>query len=347
LFGLYPAETRYFWNQLTEREKQLFAIIYDGVANYEEVIELPEDYFTVEELVRVRFVVDNDCPELIQYHNMGYSGTSEAWPEYYYDRAEGQRRFGIVKTKTAALNAQAQRKGTEFERELLIYRYIIENMEYDGQYREVQTADGVFVNERGVCASYASAMALSCRMAGIPCFVISGYGYDDDDLLREHSEENAHAWNAVQIGGKWYYADPTWDDPTYEDGGSAPEYAIDFPEYFNVNEAFMSQSHERDQEKYADWNMPVFTATDAEYYKVMMNDYIVVGHWSDELRQQGEKTFTGQNDRIVLIFGSVEERDAAIAEIDTEMRKIMRECGWSGRWTQVTLDTPVFLILLD
>ena len=39
------------------------------------------------------------------------------------------------------------------------------------------------------------------------CYIISGIGTNSD------GETESHAWNYVQIEGKWYAIDVTWDDP--------------------------------------------------------------------------------------------------------------------------------------
>ncbi|MBQ9133368.1 MAG: hypothetical protein IJX64_02415 [Clostridia bacterium] len=56
-----------------------------------------------------------------------------------------------------------------------------------------------------VCEGYAKAFSLLCNKIGVPCVQISGSG---------------HRWTAVRLDGKWYVADPTWDDPNYPDGSS-------------------------------------------------------------------------------------------------------------------------------
>ena len=61
------------------------------------------------------------------------------------------------------------------------------------------SAYGMFYNGTVVCAGYALAYSAIMNYLGIPCkYVIS--------------DEMAHAWNIVQINGKWYNVDLTYDD---------------------------------------------------------------------------------------------------------------------------------------
>ena len=61
----------------------------------------------------------------------------------------------------------------------------------------VQTAYGALVNKEAVCEGYAKAYKLLLNAMGIECDVVI----------------NAeHAWNVVQLEGKWYLVDVTNDD---------------------------------------------------------------------------------------------------------------------------------------
>ena len=52
-----------------------------------------------------------------------------------------------------------------------------------------------------VCEGYAKALQLLCHEAGIPCVQVSG------------DAGGGHMWTAVKLEDKWYFCDPTWDDP--------------------------------------------------------------------------------------------------------------------------------------
>ncbi|MBO5486230.1 MAG: hypothetical protein J5988_04780, partial [Eubacterium sp.] len=66
---------------------------------------------------------------------------------------------------------------------------------------------GIALNGSGVCQSYAAIFNQAAMDLGIPVFQI---------LSTEH------VWNAVQIGGKWYYIDTTFDDPVFSNPSSKP-----------------------------------------------------------------------------------------------------------------------------
>lgn len=55
-----------------------------------------------------------------------------------------------------------------------------------------------------VCAGYADILRNALSLVGVNCRLNTGCG-------RANSSDSRHAWNQVQIDGKWYYTDLTWD----------------------------------------------------------------------------------------------------------------------------------------
>lgn len=69
----------------------------------------------------------------------------------------------------------------------------------------------MFEHKVGFCAHYASAMAYSFRLAGIPARIVSGYqgGTPIDDETINVYQYDAHAWVEALIDGHWQNFDPT------------------------------------------------------------------------------------------------------------------------------------------
>ncbi len=84
------------------------------------------------------------------------------------------------------------------------YRYEIDCSSADAA-RYIRTVYALVTHE-GVCESYSRSMQLILGQLGIPCVLVHGMQTSGDD-------PEPHIWNAVQIGGKWYAVDATWDDP--------------------------------------------------------------------------------------------------------------------------------------
>ncbi len=63
------------------------------------------------------------------------------------------------------------------------------------------SAYGALVDGQAVCEGYARAMQLLLQRAAIPCTLVSGT-----------ADGTAHMWNTVEIDGRSYHLDATWND---------------------------------------------------------------------------------------------------------------------------------------
>lgn len=87
-----------------------------------------------------------------------------------------------------------------------IHDYIINNTDYDtlktedinnSKYKS-NTAYGVLIEGYGICSGYSDAMKIF-----LDRFNVVNYKINNEE----------HIWNLVQLNGKWYHLDLTWDDP--------------------------------------------------------------------------------------------------------------------------------------
>lgn len=75
-------------------------------------------------------------------------------------------------------------------------------------WRCTSALDGRNGPEGPVCEGYARAFKVVCDKLGIPCTLTTGLAKSSASSASE-----AHMWNYVQVGGKWYAEDATWNDP--------------------------------------------------------------------------------------------------------------------------------------
>lgn len=90
-----------------------------------------------------------------------------------------------------------------------VHDYLIDNLEYDSSLSNdnIYNIYGALVNRYTVCEGYARAFKTIMDDLNIPCLIACGTG------INSKGETESHAWNYVQIDGKWYAIDVTWDDP--------------------------------------------------------------------------------------------------------------------------------------
>lgn len=100
--------------------------------------------------------------------------------------------------------------------------------QYDDEMREIRekTAGlyGGLVEGKAICAGYALILNEALKYVGIKSQYVVGYEQGKD----------GHAWNQVQIDGKWYNVDATWDSSTFQIWGKYENMLLN-DEDFNRN----------------------------------------------------------------------------------------------------------------
>ena len=79
-----------------------------------------------------------------------------------------------------------------------VYNYLCDNVVYDSEYEYGSIYDAL-IDGKTVCSGYAAAFQVMMEKLGIPCKIMAG-----------NVNGTAHAWNAVNVSGKWYYVDATF-----------------------------------------------------------------------------------------------------------------------------------------
>ena len=104
------------------------------------------------------------------------------------------------------------------------YRYlgivVDELCTYDASHktnRYPYQAYNCLINGSAVCGGYARAFEDLCRLADLWCVYVEGTQGSTD-------RSDAHAWNAIRIGGRTYYADLTFADHADPAGGGWTQY---------------------------------------------------------------------------------------------------------------------------
>lgn len=147
--------------------------------------------------------------------------------------SEADRVYKMVKANASS----------DYQYELAVHDYIVESATYDpdaiGIFENpgVNSVNpyGILVEKEGICLGYATTFQLFMDMEGIPCITILAHDEDGEQ----------HGWNQVQIDGKWWYVDCTWDDPVPDRQGRAA-----YHDFFNVTQREMEVSgHEWDASK--------------------------------------------------------------------------------------------------
>jgi len=198
---------------------------------------------------RIRFVQPNkddmslyDTSAILAAWEKGESSGLSKYDRDIYDQAE------------KVLKKLLKDGMTDFEKELVIYDWVVNNVNYDWTHQDIMattiresfTPYGGLVNRQAVCLGYAATFQLLMDLAGVECITVAGAAFE--------SRED-HAWNMVRLNGEWYCVDVTWDANAREQIGLT---GLENWNYFNVTSSNMAKSNH--QWDYA--NTPEATAED-------------------------------------------------------------------------------------
>ncbi len=148
--------------------------------------------------------------------------------EVYYRTTASQEKYltSALSNLYAKLGLSSQ--ANAYEKVKRIYSYVTQNVEYDythlnqgANYAPMFTAYAALIDGTAVCQGYSLLMYRMLRDNGIPARCIGGT-----------SNNQLHMWNIVNVDGKFYDCDSTWDA-----GSSTFTYFLRGEDYFSKTHA--------------------------------------------------------------------------------------------------------------
>ena len=193
----------------------LESYIVDALEQFQEEIDVSAYKVTREEAFAVFFQILNSHSGLFYVErNVSYSYSPATNLIFSYNvkylgtKNEVEQQKLQLEAAASRAVAQTEASMSDLEKALAVHDYLIQNCEYDydrlnnGSLPQVShTAYGALVNKMAVCDGYGNAYCYIMKdKLGISCEMVS-------------SPSMNHAWNLIEIEGKWYHVDNTWDDP--------------------------------------------------------------------------------------------------------------------------------------
>ena len=129
----------------------------------------------------------------------------ELVPEYLFDKAKIREHRQAILSRIARLARPLQGK-TAREKAVAIHDFILENVRYDKLKKSYShEIIGPLTQGVGVCEGMAKTVKALCDECGVECIVALSHDNPDRGV------KYRHAWNVVQLEGKWYHMDATFD----------------------------------------------------------------------------------------------------------------------------------------
>lgn len=108
-----------------------------------------------------------------------------------------------------------------------------------------------FRSKKAVCAGFSLLYAHLARLCGLKCQVITGDSKTFlSDIGRRRLRSN-HAWNTVEIDGKWILLDATWGQGHYDEKRQVA-IKIFKPFYFDIDPEYFYAKHFPDSAMYSE-----------------------------------------------------------------------------------------------
>ncbi len=203
-------------------------------------VDLTPYGITDEELNAVLFGIHYEEPEYywtIRYQVYDTDRVTGKVTTYYpqytdevgtpFDRSEElEREWDVVRMLTENCT-------TDVEKALVVHDHLVRTITYSKKLGThiPHDIEGGILEKQCVCEGYALAYKYYMNRLGVPCKVVSGAAGGE-----------SHAWNQIEIDGKWYMVDATWDDPNDSDHTVKHQYFLksehDFPRHDWVKDNF-------------------------------------------------------------------------------------------------------------
>lgn len=250
----------FYYEQLSDEEKKVFNYIYLGIKARKSKIEF-ENPISIDELTKFVYIIKFDCPELYYLGNsFDYDIKNKKVITYYPDYIISEKKYNKMQEEISSVVSEIKilvKDKTEYDAELIVHNYIVENCVYDIEANNCNNLYGALIEGKANCEGYSSAFMYLLRQIGIEATQVIGE-------INYNNETIGHSWNLIKINGDYYYTDICWDDLE-----ETPEYSsIDYHyAFFNLTYDEITQT--RDISKNIEYlgEIPKTEATKFNYYK--------------------------------------------------------------------------------
>ncbi len=221
----------YFYDQMSDAYKESYDLLFESCVELMEDSTTSDLQYTEFAPVGTKEEAENFILVFMFANPQFYFCTGTWWYSYdedglYYAALGVDDTFQDPDSRAAATNsvfsmadsiiAEMDEQDSTYQREKYAHDWLVENVEYDydGMTSNSlnQSCFSALLTGLSVCAGYGDTFAMLCNGSGIPCICVSSFD---------------HEWNVVQLYGKWYVVDCTWDD-------NGDGYPISY-EHFNLS----------------------------------------------------------------------------------------------------------------
>ena len=299
----------YYYNYLTAEQKAYYDMLLEASNNYSNTVE-GKIAFNADDFRTAMNAFSLDYP-LYYWWRTGIDAeyTSNSFKATTKEENIEDNVNKLINRKDEILNSCKDENNYKYIKN--IHDYLVSNISYVTDCEHIHDMFGSLINGKSVCDGYSLAFKYLLNEAGFNCIVVEGKGLEDNGLVD-------HGWNYIELNGKWYLVDVTWDDTVYADSENDLAY-----DYFLLSDEMMSLDHiKNDIYEYPKCN------DDSLFYVNMSGKYIKVYDENELPSLIAQWLTTGSND-IYLKFSNYDDGVKAYKYLLEEgnFEKIYSKCS--------------------
>ena len=187
---------------------RIAATLCDTISSMGEGADLAKYKLSFDAVRRVVIDLINDHPDFFNLVGVSAdvrSGDGRVAALHFSYAADASDRTAQYEEEVEKILSGMDDSWTDEAKLLYLHDYLVTNCRYDLSYQRHSAFDAI-VGHLSVCHGYALAYMDLARRAGIPACLVC-------------SRDCNHAWNLVELDGRKYYVDCTWDDPLNNSSG--------------------------------------------------------------------------------------------------------------------------------
>lgn len=284
---------RYYYSQLNKQEQAIYKAFYNGVMAHQDIIPIPiKGMLSQTAFTKIYQAVTRDNPLIYLLNQSACNfaqdifGHTAICPQYFYDANTIKKYNRKIEEVVNGLAGKLQlTEGSDYDKALKIHDWLCQNVQYDFQGADLNNPArvisshniiGVFAQRKAQCEGIAKAVKVLMNAVDLKCIVATGTTIKD-------GKSDYHAWNVVNINGKPYHMDVTWDIGQFLGNNKRIPY-----DYFNINDALISKTHK------AEDKLPACVSLEANYFtknRLVFKSKIQLLTYMKYKSQKGTKEF--------------------------------------------------------
>ncbi|MCL2063224.1 MAG: hypothetical protein FWG98_02490 [Candidatus Cloacimonetes bacterium] len=213
----------YFETHLTERQKEMYNIVLAGLLSLVNEIEVP--YGSIDEYSDILKFIRQDNPIIFYVSNFslrtfGNEQKCVFIPQYTHNNKDISNSMNHI--QNFLISFDEIKNYNDLDKLFYVYKYFVTNYTYDYSFHQYSYSIlGLIYRQTAVCDGIARTMKLVLDYLNVKCIYVAGRIIDPAAELRT----DGHAWNIIELDGKTYHIDTTWDLPKE---GEVTEYFRNF-----------------------------------------------------------------------------------------------------------------------